>query len=200
MKYISFILIFCSILNTSLTNAQNIGKPKITATKEISICDKSLFTNNINDINIAFSNIGSYLIDMNQQNCIKYEISNNSDNDYLLWVERIDSLNQDQDSLKYFKKKIGMFSIMNIINEYGSTLEIDNLETFPQLYTTLFKVISPHEKFHIYILYSNSINEDKIRNSIKLLQLDYSNIFNSYNNDIFKSLSYRYNNLILHID
>lgn len=200
MKYISFILIFCSILNTPLTNAQNIGKPKITATKEISICDKSLFTNNINDINIAFSNIGSYLIDMNQQNCIKCEISNNSDNDFLLWVERIDSLNQEQDSLKYFKKKIGMFSIMNIINEYGSTLEIDNLETFPQLYTTFFKVISPHEKFHIYILYSNSINEDKIRNSIKLLQLDYSNIFNSYNNDIFKSLSYRYNNLILHID
>lgn len=200
MKYISFILIFCSILNTSLTNAQNIGKPKITATKEISICDKSLFTNNINDINIAFSNIGSYLIDMSQQNCIKCEISNNSDNDYLLWVERIDSLNQEQDSLKYFKKKIGMFSIMNIINEYGSTLEIDNLETFPQLYTTFFKVINPHEKFHIYILYSNSINEAKIRNSIKLLQLDYSNIFNSYNNDIFKSLSYRYNNLILHID
>lgn len=187
-------------MNTPLTNAQNIGKPKITATKEISICDKSLFTNNINDINIAFSNIGSYLIDMNQQNCIKCEISNNSDNDFLLWVERIDSLNQEQDSLKYFKKKIGMFSIMNIINEYGSTLEIDNLETFPQLYTTFFKVISPHEKFHIYILYSNSINEDKIRNSIKLLQLDYSNIFNSYNNDIFKSLSYRYNNLILHID
>ena len=161
---------------------------------------KSLFTNNVDDIDISFSNIGSYLKDLNQQNCIKYEISNNSDNDYLLWVERIDSLNQHHDSLQYFKKRVGMFSIMNIINEYGSTLEIENLETFPQLYTTFFKVISPHEKFYIYILYSDSINEDKIRNSIKLLQLDYTNIFNSNNNDIFKSLSYNHNNLILFIE
>lgn len=182
MKYV-FTIIFVAIILTF--NSAN---------------GKSLYTNNVDDIEISFKNIGVYMKDLRKQRCIKYEISNNSDNDYLLWIEHVDSLNQYCDSVRYFKKKVGMFSLMNIVNEYGSTLQLDNFETFPQLYTTFFKVISPCETFCVYILCSNSISEDLIIDSIKLLQLNYSEVFNSSNKDIFKMLSYNYDNFIFSVE
>lgn len=98
-----------------------------------------------------------YYIEHKKYSFMEVEIYNNSNENLLLWLEN-DSIIQNQsikDKVKnYFLRQKGDASLLNIINEYGSTIGNISIE----LFYTFYKIIPPKKSF--YILFNlNGIND-----------------------------------------
>ena len=138
--------------------------------------------------------IGQYLEDSTSYKCYRYDIINHHSTECLLWIEQNET---GKDPLRYFKKRIGDFSLQQIIYEYGSTLIIEDTDNFSELYSTFFKLLSPQGSFSIYVNLPDSMNETQFLRNIKVLPINNSTIFTTELLPTLKKLSYKYDNIII---
>ena len=100
----------------------------------------------------------TYFISNKKYEIIQYCIHNNTNEKMLLWLEK-DSLIRKmpiKDKVKkYFFSPKGDFSLVNIINENGSTLI--GVET--EIFYTFYKIIKPNNTFYLYVI--NKFPTDK---------------------------------------
>ncbi|HOK36849.1 MAG TPA: hypothetical protein PK860_05505 [Paludibacteraceae bacterium] len=118
--------------------------------------------------------IYSYSINNSKYSILNLKVENFTNDSLLLWLEndkRVWNLDNKSKLWNYFFKKKGDFSLINIINEYGSTIE--NINT--TIYYTFYKIILPQETFSIIIQFKQNeqileLNiEDKIKKQLVIL-------------------------------
>lgn len=84
--------------------------------------------------------------------CKKITIENKDTANVAVWLEKDIPENRKNDQFYFFFRNIGDFRLYQILWEYGSTLTIEDIETFPCPYSTFFKVLRPKEQFVFYII------------------------------------------------
>lgn len=84
--------------------------------------------------------------------CKKITIENKDTANVAVWLEKDIPKNRKNDKFYFFFRNIGDFRLYQILWEYGSTLTIEDIETFPCPYSTFFKVLRPKEQFVFYII------------------------------------------------
>ena len=84
--------------------------------------------------------------------CKKITIENKDTANIAVWLEKDIPEDRKNNKFYFFFQAIGEFRLYQILCEYGSTLIIDDPETFPCPYTTFFKVLRPKEQFVFYII------------------------------------------------
>ena len=98
----------------------------------------------------------------------------------------------------YFIVPKGDFSLYNIITEYGSTLEIENIKQFPKLFETFYKVIEPFSRFSIYVLTDDFLGNWEYYNIIQTILLkDVEEYFDKTMIKSLRGLSFSPNEIVV---
>lgn len=140
-------------------------------------------------------------IEIEQVFFCQWEIHNNSNEKIVIWLEK-DSIVQNMaigERIKqYFLSKKGDFSLLNLMNEYGSTLI--GFESI--LFNTFYKIVEPHQTFLIRVINNqpnNNIDNDKIKKMIMTATPSQNpkNQFNIFDHAAFEMLSFKDDILII---
>ena len=110
----------------------------------------------------------------------------------LCWFTK-DTIPPDKDPIYcYFMAPKGDFSLYNMITEHGSTLFIENIDRFPKLFDTFYKVIEPFSSFNIYVLADNALGNRGCDSLVQTIFIkDIRQAFNSTLLESLRRLSYK---------
>ena len=151
------------------------------------------------EVSINKDSIVQYTIDNINFYLEKVSIENNSNTECILcWIDNCEQTKDNSNSLyKYLFKRIGNFSLYQIINEYGSTLSIDSVNTFSNIFSTFYTIIKPNSSFDIYIINKRESYISDIINSIKIASEDQLRTFFDPSDLNFNALSYKKNYIVI---
>jgi len=94
-----------------------------------------------------------YYISNVEYEIIQLNIRNDTNENMLLWFEKDTAVQKksiEEKVRNYFFKRKGYFSIINVISEYGSTLDFE--ECGPDIFIYFYKKIEPQKAFLIQVI------------------------------------------------
>lgn len=138
--------------------------------------------------------------------CTKMSIVNNSIDKFIVWLDSNKKGSQEANFRNYFFRRIGDFTLYNILMEYRNTLCIDNPKAFSELFKTFYKVLAPKECFDFLFIMNDCKLETKeyikhikenLLNSISERELSKLNITMD---EVFKQLSFKSQYIVINVD
>lgn len=140
--------------------------------------------------------------------CTKMSIVNKSTDKLIIWLDFKKNDSQEANFKSYFFRRLGDFTLYNIIMEHGSTLTINAPKSFSEIFKTFYKILEPKECFDLLFI----INEGKLQKShYKYTKCLKGNLLKSISerelaklnitiDEAFKRLSFKPQYIVINVD
>ena len=140
--------------------------------------------------------------------CTKMSIVNKSPDKCIIWLDSKKNDSQEANFKSYFFRRLGDFTLYNIIMEHGSTLTIHDPKGFSEIFKTFYKVLEPKECFDFLFIIKDGKSETVNQKYTKCLKGNLLNLISERElaklditiDEAFKRLSFKPQYIVINVD